>query len=119
LLVVYNSMTGNVRRFTNKLSMKSVRVEDELVMDEPFVLITYTFGFGNPPEAAMNFLQSNHTYLKAVAASGNRNWGDHFARSADVISAKYGVPVALKFELSGTDKDAEIFTERVQQIGTH
>ncbi len=53
-----------------------------------------------------------------VAASGNRVWGDNFAKSAEKISKQYQVPILGKFELSGTAKDVELFTQEVERIVT-
>lgn len=54
-----------------------------------------------------------------VAASGNRNWGDKFARSADLISERYNVPVVYKFELAGTTGDAQRFQQEVDKIAAY
>lgn len=116
MLVVYDSKTGNVKRFINKLNMRAVQIDEQQEVDEPFVLVTYTTGFGQVPEKVNSFLDSNHKMLRGVSASGNRNWGSGFAKSADTISQKYDVPVILKFELSGTSQDTQHFVERVQAI---
>ncbi|MDG4658403.1 class Ib ribonucleoside-diphosphate reductase assembly flavoprotein NrdI [Ectobacillus antri] len=117
--IVYDSMTGNVKRFIHKLGMPAMQIRDDLVMDEEFILVTYTTGFGNVPERVDRFLEQNHCNLKGVSASGNRNWGNSFGASADKIASKYGVPVISKFELAGTSKDIQIFKERVLEIATH
>ena len=88
-------------------------------MDEPFVLVTYTTGFGQVPHKVDQFLQENHNMLRGVSASGNRNWGSGFAKSADTIAQTYNVPVITKFELSGTNQDMQHFVERVQTIETY
>ncbi|MFC4776754.1 class Ib ribonucleoside-diphosphate reductase assembly flavoprotein NrdI [Paenibacillus sp. GCM10023252] len=116
MLVVYDSKTGNVKRFVNKLNMRSVPIEESESVDEPFVLITYTTGFGQVPEKVASFLRNNHGMMRGVSASGNRNWGAGFAKSADTIAQQYDVPVLLKFELSGTSQDTERFVERVRTI---
>lgn len=119
MLVVYDSKTGNVRRFINKLNMKAVPIQEQAQVDEPFILVTYTTGFGQVPERVMTFLEHNGKHLRGVSASGNRNWGSGFAKSADTISEMFDVPVISKFELSGTNKDMEYFVERVQTIETY
>ena len=68
------------------------------------------------PQLVEDFLTKNNKYLRGVAASGNRNWGDMFAKSADVISDKYNVPVLMKFELSGTINDRKKFESIYSQI---
>ena len=119
MLVVYDSKTGNVKRFVSKLNMPAVSIDEMPQVDEPFVLITYTTGFGQVPPKVDQFLKKNHKMLKGVSASGNRNWGAGFAKSADTIAQTYNVPVITKFELSGTMQDTQQFVERVQTIETY
>ena len=42
------------------------------------------------------------SYSLAVAASGNRNWGQNFAKAGHTISEEYKVPL-MKFEVQGTN----------------
>lgn len=120
MLIVYASKTGNVKRFIAKTGLDAVHVKDCPVVDEPFVLVTYTTGFGLVPAEVSSFLSNNHKYLVAVAASGNVNWGDDmYAKSADTISLLYGVPVLMKFELSGTSDDVDLFIQEVSRVETH
>ncbi|RUS47060.1 class Ib ribonucleoside-diphosphate reductase assembly flavoprotein NrdI [Cohnella sp. AR92] len=119
MLIAYDSKTGNVKRFIRKLDLPAVQIDEQTKLDEPFVLVTYTTGFGQPPVKVMNFLQHNHDRMIGVSASGNRNWGDGFAKSADYISQKYGVPVLMKFEMSGTSVDVEKFKREVSLIASH
>lgn len=118
-LVVFDSRTGNVQRFMAKTGCRCLKIVDGLVVNEPFILVTYTTGFGKIPPSTGRFLESNLQYLRGVAASGNRNWGKTFCMAADLISNAYDVPMLLKFELSGTDRDVENFMLRVREIETH
>lgn len=115
-LIVYDSLTGNVKRFVEKLGYRSCRIEESLIVDEPFYLVTYTIGFGQVPLSTLRFLKENSPYLLAVASSGNRNWGDNFARAARVISEQFSVPVLHTFELSGTVDDVSRFLEEVERF---
>lgn len=119
MLIVYDSMTGNVKRFISKLRLPAVQIQNQMKIDEPFVLITYTTGFGQIPDKVSSFLEKNSKYLIGVAASGNRNWGDRFAKSADLISECYNVPVISKFELSGTKNDVAYFEQEVSRIASY
>lgn len=119
MLIVYDSMTGNVKRFIQRLNMPAVQIHDELLLDKEYVLVTYTTGFGKVPERVAKFLERNYDRLKGVAASGNRNWGDKFGASADRIAEAYKVPVLSKFEMAGTNKDIEFFKERVLELATY
>lgn len=119
MLIAFDSKTGNVKRFIGKLKLPAVQISENMTVDEPFVLVTYTTGFGQVPQRVASFLQRNHEQLRGVAASGNRNWGDKFAKSADLISEKYAVPVIAKFELSGTWGDAERFEQEVSRVAAY
>lgn len=119
MLIAYDSKTGNVRRFVARLDMPAVQIAADLALDEPFVLVTYTTGFGEVPPQVAAFLARNGARLRGVAASGNRNWGANFAASADKIARTFGVPVVHKFELSGTWSDVERFREGVNRLAAY
>ena len=119
MLIAYDSKTGNVRRFINKLKLPSVQIEESMQIDQSFILVTYTTGFGQVPDKVMSFLKRNHEKMRGVSASGNRNWGDGFALSADRIAEMYGVPVISKFELSGTTRDVETFVQEVRAVASY
>lgn len=117
MLVAFASKTSNVERFIKSFpDIKSVKITDNLLLEEDFILVTYTTGFGQVPQLVEDFLTKNYKHLRGVASSGNRNWGDMFAKSADVISDKYNVPVLMKFELSGTINDRKKFESIYSQI---
>ena len=71
--------------------------------------LTFTTKIGEIPATTDEFLQNenNNKLLKSVSSSGNRNWGVFFAVAADKIQEKYGIPVLMKFELSGTNTELE------------
>ncbi|MFF2911947.1 class Ib ribonucleoside-diphosphate reductase assembly flavoprotein NrdI [Paenibacillus sp. NPDC057934] len=119
MLIAYDSKTGNVKRFIGKLKLPAVQIEEHMTIDEPYVLVTYTTGFGQIPEKVSSFLENNHTSLKGIAASGNKNWGQLFANSADLIAERYNVPVIGKFELSGTFGDVERIKQEVNRVAAY
>ncbi|MDF2935399.1 MAG: NrdI protein [Paenibacillaceae bacterium] len=116
MLIVYDSRTGNVRRFVARLDRRAIPVAEAGELQEPFVLVTYTTGFGQVPDSTARFLLQNGHRLAGVAASGNRNWGDGFAKAADRVGAQYRVPVLGRFELSGTSKEAAQFLQELDQL---
>ena len=107
MLIVYDSFTGNVERFVNKSNMQNIKISNDLIVNQPFILVTYTIGFGQVPQSTLDFLKSNHELMIGVASSGNRNWGDSYSKSGVIISQMYKVPLILQFELSGTKKDMD------------
>ncbi|RDI96112.1 class Ib ribonucleoside-diphosphate reductase assembly flavoprotein NrdI [Meiothermus sp. QL-1] len=117
MLVVYASKTGNVARFVERLPVRRLWIRSgEERVEEPCVLVTYTTGFGQVPAEVERFARENWAWVEGVAASGNRNWGANFAKAADTLASRYGWPVLLKFELSGTEKDRERFLEALQRL---
>ncbi len=112
-------MTGNVRRFVSNLTSPSFDISERkglVVINEPFVLITYTTGFGEVPKEVETFLSNSYPFLKAVIGSGNRNWGANFCKGAKSISKKYNVPLLHEFELSGTREDIRIVTDKIREF---
>lgn len=75
MLIVFDSLTGNVQRIIDKLNMRNIKIKPGLEINEPYVLITYTTGFGKVPKSVEGFLKGNYQQLQGVVASGNRNWG--------------------------------------------
>ncbi len=116
LRIYYASLTGNVRRFASKLGRQTLEIRPNMCVEEPYVLITYTFGFGEVPTKVADFLRMNGSLLRGVAVSGNRNWGENYGKAGDIIAQEYGVPLLHKFELGGTAEDVRIFNERMDDI---
>jgi len=61
--------------------------EIDYEVDFDYILITPTIGFGKVPEDVERFLKGNYKHLKGVVGSGNKNWGNRFAKAAEIISA--------------------------------
>ena len=119
MLIAYDSRTGNVRRFVSKLETNILQIEEQTILNEPFVLITYTTGFGEIPYKTKKFLENNHENMIGIASSGNKNWGDNFCKSAIKISNMYNVPIVHMFELSGTNIDVQKFKDGVRKIESY
>lgn len=118
MLIVYASLTGNVRRFVSGLDRPVRPWTPELDPTEPFVFVTYTTGFGAVPDGVTQWLDRHQELLRGVAASGNRNWGANFAKAGKILAARYHVSLLHAFELSGLPADAALFTERVDALST-
>ena len=118
--IYYDSKTGNVERFINKLRpLKSwvfIKVNDDVIAENKGHLVTFTTNFGEIPLNTQNFIEKNKDKLLSVSSSGNMNWGKLYALAADKISEKYNIPILLKFELSGLNSDIEQFINRVEEI---
>ncbi|GGO31621.1 class Ib ribonucleoside-diphosphate reductase assembly flavoprotein NrdI [Deinococcus humi] len=108
MLLAYDSLTGNVRRLAQELA-GSLDIEVVDVRSHPpsreYLLLTYTFGTGQVPDSTRNFLDQHGHLLRGVVSSGSYHWGQNFARAADVIAVRYGVPIVAKVNKGGTAAD--------------
>ena len=121
MFVYYDSKTGNVQRFIDKIKKERpewsfVKISGDMEILENGHLVTFTTNFGEIPDTTEKFLENenNRKYIKSVSSSGNMNWGTLFGKAADNIEEKYGIPVLMKFELSGTHIQVEYFINNVE-----
>ncbi len=115
--IVYFSRTGNLKRFVEKLNYSNfLEIEEDMIVDENYILLISTINFGEVPIEYKKFLKDNGKNLIGVAGSGNRNWGKNFAIATDKVANKFNVPVIHKFELSGNEHDVKKFKEGVEKI---
>lgn len=130
LLVFFSSVSGNTARFIEKLGKRAVRIpllpsESALVVDEPFVLVTPTYGGGEGrgvekgavPKQVIRFLneERNRRNIRGVISAGNTNFGDSFCLAGDIISRKCSVPHLYRLEVFGTPDDVERVTEGLER----
>ena len=121
MFVYYDSKTGNVQRFIDKIKKERpewsfVKISSDMEISENGHLVTFTTNFGEIPDTTEKFLENenNKKYIKSVSSSGNMNWGTLFGKAADNIEEKYGIPVLMKFELSGTHVQVEYFINSIE-----
>ena len=124
-IVYFSNYSGNTKRFVEKLDDNSaIRIpidwdRDSLTVDQPYVLLVPTYGGGEGraaiPRQVRFFLniKENRKLLRGVIGFGNTNFGEHFCKAADLISAKTGVPVIAKVEIFGTNDDVNKVKERL------
>ncbi|MEM5028986.1 class Ib ribonucleoside-diphosphate reductase assembly flavoprotein NrdI [Priestia sp. WB3] len=120
MLITYESLTGNVQRFVDKITnnkyLNVEKITEDMLITEPFIHITYTIGFGEVPKLTQIFIHNNKELLRGICSSGNKNWGNNFGLAADKIANQYNVPILLKFELAGTNSDVAKFLQEVKFI---
>ncbi|RJS58601.1 class Ib ribonucleoside-diphosphate reductase assembly flavoprotein NrdI [Bacillus subtilis] len=121
--MTYESKTGNVKRFVkalqHKLDIEAIEITDDTIINQEFIHITYTIGFGEIPERTLNFINKNKNKIRGVVVSGNKVWGDNYGLAGDKLSAKFHIPLLLKFELSGTKQDLQKIIQEVKLIDKH
>lgn len=122
LLVYFSSISGNTARFIEKLGLRAERIplyraDEELLIEEPFVLVTPTYGgglgrnveTGAVPKQVIRFLndERNRRHIRGVISTGNTNFGDSFCLAGEIISRKCHVPHLYRLEVFGTQEDVD------------
>jgi len=130
LLVYFSSVSGNTARFIEKLGMPAVRIplrsaEPPLRVDEPYVLVTPTYGGGEGrgvergavPKQVIRFLndEKNRSLIRGVISTGNTNFGESFGLAGDIISRKCHVPHLYRLEVFGTPEDVDRVSEGLER----
>jgi protein involved in ribonucleotide reduction len=127
-IVYFSNYSENTKRFVEKLPNTSVRIPTkpsdarDFTVDFEYVLVVPTYGGGNEspaiPKSVKIFLNnaSNRRLLRGVIGTGNTNFGEHYCKAADMISAKTGVPIIARVELLGTAEDVEITKGRLELL---
>jgi protein involved in ribonucleotide reduction len=103
---VYASRTGNVESIIGRLGIDALRIESgSESVDEPFILFTYTDGYGDIPGEVEDFLLANGDKIQGVVVSGDQGYGEAFCQAGDKIAETYGCDVLYRVENDGTDED--------------
>ena len=126
-LVYFSSASDNTHRFVQRLGVDAARIplrrtDDALHADQPYVLITPTYGGGSEggavPKQVIAFLNdtANRALIRGVIAAGNTNFGEAYCLAGHIISAKCKVPYLYGFELMGTAQDVARVREGLDQF---
>jgi protein involved in ribonucleotide reduction len=127
-IVYFSNYSGNTKRFVERLNENDAiripidRSDRGITVDRPYVLLVPTYGGGEGraaiPRQVRSFLnvRENRALLRGVVGFGNTNFGEHFCRAADLISAKTGVPVIARVEIFGTEDDVKTVKERLNLL---
>ncbi|MDD4514695.1 class Ib ribonucleoside-diphosphate reductase assembly flavoprotein NrdI [Massilibacteroides sp.] len=120
MYIYYDSRTGNVERFIQKIKLQRdwhfVKISQDITPQGSGHLITYTTNFGDIPRTTFRFMEDFGEKIKSVSSSGNMNWGKSFGLAADKIAEQYHIPLLLKFELSGLPQDVQALINRIEEI---
>lgn len=128
-IVYFSNYSGNTKRFVDKLDFKAHRIpikdgDEPLIITSEYILFVPTYGGGREshtvPRQVVKFLNSplNREYIKGVVGLGNTNFGEHYCKAAEIVSAKTEVPLLYRVEIFGTSDDVEQVTERIHRLWT-
>lgn len=127
-IVYFSNYSGNTKRFVEKFSNLATRIpikwdsDSPLLVDKPYVLFVPTYGGGSEshsvPRQVIKFLnvQQNRELIAGIVGLGNTNFGEHYCKAADIISAKTGAPVLYRVEITGTPDDVLEVKKRMETL---
>ena len=125
-IVCFSNYSENTKRFVEKITDAGIRIPlrasdaGDFRVDREYVLVVPTYGGGAEapaiPKSVKVFLNdpANRDLLRGVIGTGNTNFGEHYCKAADMISAKTGVPIIARVELLGTQHDVELVKKRLE-----
>ncbi|WP_025729058.1 class Ib ribonucleoside-diphosphate reductase assembly flavoprotein NrdI [Atopobacter phocae] len=122
MLVVYMSLTGQTRKFVQKLPYETLEITlanaFDLEVHQPYIIVAPTYDV-EATDILNDFIETgnNQAYLKGVCGSGNLNFNDLYCFTAKDLARDYHVPLLHCFEFQGNEKDVEIVKEKVNEIG--
>ena len=124
-IVYFSYKSENTKRFVEKLTDSAFRIpvvwdeESPFIFEREYVLFVPTYGSGHdeyviplPVKKFLNIPQ-NRSLLRGVVGTGNKNFGEHYGKAAEMIAVKTGVPLIAKVEIFGTDDDVARVQERL------
>ncbi len=127
-IVYFSNYSGNTKRFVERLDNSAIRIpidwdsNNPVIVERDYVLFVPTYGGGSEksaiPRQVRHFLNipENRELLRGVVGFGNTNFGEHYCKAAEMISAKTGVPIVGRVEIFGTNEDITKITERLELL---
>jgi ribonucleoside-diphosphate reductase beta chain len=126
-IVYFSNYSGNTKRFVEKLPFAAhqipIKIEgNPLIANKEYVLFVPTYGGGAEgravPRQVVEFLNDpeNRALARGVVGLGNTNFGEHYCRAAEVISAKLQIPLLARVEVFGTPEDVSFVTEKLNKF---
>lgn len=118
--IVYITLTGQTRKFVNKLDMEAIElspIDPFIEINEPFIIVAPTYE-KEATEILWEFLDTgeNKRYFQGVAGGGNRNFNELFVFTAKDLARDYDVPLLHAFEFQGSPKDVKALKDKINII---
>lgn len=116
--VAYFTLTGQTKKFVNKLPYDNIEIKPEnpfVELSEEFILVVPSYEV-DVTDVLWDFMDVNKELCKGVCGGGNRNFAELFGFTAKDIASDYDVPLLMLFEFQGSKNDVKKFEEVVCKI---
>lgn len=113
MIIVYDSITGLGKKFSEALGYPTQSVDDNI--NEPCILVTRNVGLGKIPETTCLFLKQYKEFVIGVVVNGNKRFGPFYCKAADKINKLYNISVIKKISGSGNQEDIDFVKNYLMQ----
>lgn len=114
---VYASRSGNIDSIIKKLGIDALKLADgSEVVKEPYVLFTYSDGYGEIPALVKAFVDKNAAGLQGVIVSGDPKFGPAYGGAGKKLESEYGAKMLYLVEKAGTDEDITKIKEILETL---
>ncbi len=115
-MIAFASRTGNVRYIVSRLQLPAIEIAEDIKLAKPFLLFTYTDGFGDVPRSVARFMERCGKLCEGIIVSGNSNFGHRvFGAAGDALARQWQVPLVRKVDMRGFAEDYEAIRRYYEQ----
>lgn len=109
------SLTGNTRKFVNKLGLESLEISPTnpfVEVDYDYIVIVPTYE-NEATEIMKDFLETgdNLSHCRGIAGGGNLNFAQLYCFTAKDFARDYNLPLIHCFEFQGNQNDLRIIQD--------
>ncbi len=115
MVVVYDSLTGEGKRFAESLGYPTQSVREEL--DDDCILVTRNIGLGQVPFTTTLIVKNNRNRIRGFVNNGNSKvHGLTYCGASDRLSGKYGLTLIRNIDRGGNIQDVEAVQEFMKTL---
>lgn len=115
MIAVFDSLTGEGRKFAESLGLPTQSVRDRL--DDDCILITRNTGMGQIPLTTKIFVKNNKDRIKGFVNNGNsRMHSLTFCGASSKLEKKYGLKLIRNIDQGGTAEDVEAVKQYISKL---
>lgn len=116
--VVFFTLTGQTRKFVNKLGLESIELDPSnpfISVDTDYIIIAPSYE-KEATDIIEDFIETdnNISNCKGVVGGGNRNFADLFCFTARDLAVDYDLPYIHELEFQGSINDVNAVLESIE-----
>ncbi len=106
MIVVYDSLTGEGKKFAESLGYPTQSIKEEL--NEDCILVTRNIGLGQIPLTTKSFVKKNKDKIQGFVNNGNLKMHRlTYCGASDKLVKKYGLVMIRNIDRGGNEEDIQ------------